>query len=165
MGLSRKDLWRNFLSNGMNSRGIHRRATWFFKMSSSRNTASYNWMRERERGENKRRLSDTQNPTGRKQVDNTTSLQVHLPSGKKKDDSKSEALSHTELFLGFETSWSWPSGFHDGLGLMSSFLLSFSPHCNGDCYNCSPVPDPPLHLGASDWLSSFTSTQMEKNWP
>lgn len=40
MGLSRKDLWRNLLSNGMNSRGIHRRPTWFLKMSFSRNTAS-----------------------------------------------------------------------------------------------------------------------------
>lgn len=60
------------------------------------------------------------------------------PSGKRKDDSKSgatgpegEALIHTELLLGLETSWIWPSGFHDGLGLMTSFLLSFYPTVMG----------------------------------
>lgn len=125
---------------------------------------------ERERGENKRRLSDTQNSTGRNQVDNTTSLKYIYPSGMRKDDSNSGAtgpeggaLSHPELFWGLETSWSWPSGFQDGLGLVPSFLLSFSLYCDGNCYNCSPVPNPPLHLGANNWLSSFTRTQMERN--
>lgn len=47
---------------------------------------------EREK-ENKRRLSDTQNSTGRKQVDNMTPLKYIYPSGKRKNDSKSGATS------------------------------------------------------------------------
>lgn len=57
-------------SLGVNPRDIHRKFTWFLRMSYQQKHCQLG-LNEREKGQNKRKLSDSQNSTGTKQVDKT----------------------------------------------------------------------------------------------
>lgn len=116
-----------------------------------------------EKLENKRRLSDSQSATGRKQA--LLSNKHMILSRKRKNDSKGgavspegRAISHRILFLSLEA---MEGGSWDCLALVTPF---FCPLLNRNVYDCYPILTSHSLLRADNLFSSFTSTQMKRKF-
>lgn len=76
VGLFRKDLWKNLLSNRVKLCDIHGRCTRYLKILYQQKHCQL-VLKGTERRGNESRLSNSQNSTGRKQDDNITKVQTH----------------------------------------------------------------------------------------
>ena len=114
----------------VNPRDIHRKFTWFLRMSYQQKHCQLG-LNEREKGQNKRKLSDSQNSTGTKQVDKTVYLQMPTtlhakgrmtlrvePWAPRLEAWATENYSHA-----LKPNGDCPVGFQNCLGLVTFFFV------------------------------------------
>lgn len=167
MGLPRNDLWRSLLLNA-----VKLRHTWETHKDLGRK-AELKWTKTEQNEERLPRLSDSHNPSDRREVDGTTQLQitasfyekrkitpgVEPEAQKAKLTNQGESVSTGDYFQALKPNGICPVGLLNCSQPVSTFHLPFPLIWNGNVSNWYSIPVPPLYF----LLSSFISPQIDRN--